>query len=99
MVNHGFFLNFGVLVQLDFPEATFTQALGLNNNGQIVGAYMDSQGLTHGFLYTVSSGQYATVDNPHGVGTTIVNGINDAGDLVGFYGTPPINTGFLALPQ
>ena len=26
------------------------------------------------------------------VGTTVVNGINDAGVLVGFYGTVPINT-------
>jgi len=39
-----------------------------------------------------------TVDAPNGVGTTIVNGINDAGKLVGFYGTAPVNTGFVATP-
>jgi hypothetical protein len=98
-VNHGWLLNFGVFTQLDFPNSTFTQALGLNNKGQVVGAYMDSGGLTHGFVYTVSNGQYTSVDEPNGVGSTIVNGINDAGALVGFYGAPPINSGFVALPQ
>lgn len=97
--NHGWLLNAGVFLQLDFPGSTFTQALGLNNNGQVVGDYMDAGGLTHGFIYTVSSGQYASIDDPLGVGTTIVNGINDAGDLVGFYGTAPINSGFVAYPQ
>ena len=38
----------------------------------------------HGFTWTpraVSS----TVDDPHGVGTTTINGVNDNGQLVGFY--------------
>jgi len=99
MVNHGWLLNGGVFVQLDYPGSSFTQALGLNNMGQVVGAYVDSGGLTHGFLYSISNGQFVSIDNPNGIGTTIVNGINDAGDLVGFYGTAPINTGFVALPQ
>ena len=97
MANHGWLLNAGVFLQLDYPNSTFTQALGLNNRGQVVGAYMDSAGLTHGFVYTVSSGQYASVDDPNGVGSTIVNGVNDAGVLVGFYGAPPINSGFVAI--
>jgi len=98
-VNHGWLLNGGVFVQLDYPGSSFTQALGLNNHGQIVGAYMDAAGLTHGFLYTVSSGQYISIDDPKGIGTTIANGINDNGVVVGFYGTAPINSGFVAMPQ
>ncbi|MGC2112309.1 MAG: hypothetical protein WA655_22510, partial [Candidatus Korobacteraceae bacterium] len=97
--NHGFLLNFGVLLQLDYPASTFTQALGLNNHGQVVGQYMDSAGLTHGFLYTVSSGQYTSIDDPNGVGATIVNGINDNGTIVGFFGAAPINSGFVGFPQ
>ena len=31
--------------------------------------------------------------------STIVNGINDTGKLVGFYGAAPINTGFVATPS
>ena len=98
-VNHGWLLNTGIFVQLDYPGSSFTQALGLNNRGQVVGDYMDSSGLTHGFVYTVSTGQYVSVDDPNGVGSTVVNGINDAGDLVGFYGTAPINSGFVAFPH
>ena len=98
-VNHGWLLNAGIFLQLDVPNSTFTQALGLNNNGQVVGAWMDQNGLTHGFLYTVSSGTYTPIDDPLGVGTTIVNGINDNADLVGFFGTAPINRGFVGLPQ
>ncbi len=98
-VNHGWIINLGVFMPLDIPGSTFTQALGLNNKGKIVGAYTDSAGLTHGFVYTIATASYVTVDAPDGVGTTIVNGINDAGKLVGFYGTAPINTGFVATPS
>jgi hypothetical protein len=97
-VNHGFLLNFGLLVTLDAPGSTFTQALGLNNKGQVVGQYMDAAGLTHGFVWT-SKGGFVTIDEPNGIGTTIVNGINDLGVLVGFYGTAPINSGFVAFPH
>ncbi len=96
--NHGFLLNFGLLVTLDAPGSTFTQALGLNNRGQVVGDYMDAGGNTHGFVWTNSAG-FVTVDDPSGIGTTVVNGINDAGDLVGFYGASPINSGFVATPR
>ncbi len=97
-VNHGFLLNFGLLVTLDAPGSTFTQALGLNNKGQVVGDYMDVNGNTHGFVWT-SAGGFTTIDVPAGVGTTVVNGINDLGVLVGFYGTAPINSGFVAFPH
>lgn len=98
-VNHGWLLNAGIFVQLDYPGSTFTQALGLNNRGRVVGTYMDASGLTHGFLYTVSSGQYVSIDDPNGVGATVVNGINDTGAIVGFYGTAPVNSGFVGMPR
>jgi len=97
-VNHGFLLNFGLLVTLDAPNSTFTQALGLNNKGQVVGTYMDQGGNTHGFVWT-SAGGFQTIDEPNGFGTTVVNGINDKGVLVGFYGTSPNNSGFVAFPH
>ena len=97
-VNHGFLLNFGLLVTLDAPGSIFTQALGLNNKGQVVGAYMDVDSNTHGFVWTNAKG-FRTIDAPLGVGTTVVNGINDKGVLVGFYGTAPTNSGFVAFPH
>jgi hypothetical protein len=97
-VNHGFLLNFGLFLTLDVPGSIFTLALGLNNNGQVVGDYMDSGGNTQDFVWTSASG-FQTIDNPNGIGTTVVNGINDKGVLVGFYGTSPTNSGFVAFPQ
>ncbi|MGA8875907.1 MAG: hypothetical protein WB555_10250 [Candidatus Korobacteraceae bacterium] len=97
-VNHGWIIFNGIFMPLDVPGSTFTQALGLNNRGQVVGAFTDGGGQTHGFVYTIGTASFQTIDEPQGVGTTIVNGINDAGKLVGFYGTAPINTGFVATP-
>jgi len=97
-VNHGYLLNRGIFMPLDFPGSTGTQALGLNNRGQVVGFYTDAAGASHGFVYAIGTAHFVTVDEPSGFGTTIVNGINDAGKLVGFYGTAPINTGFVATP-
>ena len=95
-VNHGFWLNTGTLTILDFPGSTFTQALGLNNSNEVVGDYVDAQGLTHGFVYNTSTKKWVSVDDPNGVGTTVVNGTNDKHELVGFWGTNPKNTGFVA---
>jgi hypothetical protein len=47
----------------------------------------------------VSTQTFQSIDDPDGVGTTIVNGINDRGFLVGFFGTAPINSGFVATPS
>jgi probable HAF family extracellular repeat protein len=88
-VSHGFTLNLGRLTTLSAPGATSTAAFGLNNNGQVVGTYTDAAGLVHGFVY--QGGKFQPVDDPNGVGATIINGINDHGWIVGFYG--PCTTG------
>jgi hypothetical protein len=35
---------------IDVPDAVFTVAYGINAAGQIVGAYLDSNGTGHGFV-------------------------------------------------
>ncbi len=97
-VNHGWVLIQGHFNILNFPGSTGTQALGLNNKGLVVGLYTGTAGNTHGFVYTESTKTFQAVDNPDGIGTTVVNGINDKGMLVGFFGTAPINSGFVATP-
>ncbi len=98
-VNHGWIVFGGNFRVLDYPASTGTQALGLNNKGAVVGSYTDAGGNSHGFVYTISTKTFQSIDDPNGIGTTIVNGINDKGVLVGFYGTAPINSGFVATPQ
>jgi probable HAF family extracellular repeat protein len=69
--------------------AVSVQALGINNEDQVVGSYTDATGQMHGFLFDDKSQKYTTIDDPNGVkgptGMTVVNGINDKGQLVGFY--------------
>jgi uncharacterized membrane protein len=76
---------------LDAPDAVLTEALGINGAGQIVGSYFDANATSstgHGFL--LSGGIYTTLDVP---GTpvpgtlsyTTPRGINDAGEIAGYY--------------
>ena len=81
----GFILDGTALTTLVFPGAPMTQGLGINNSGQVVGSYVDANGNTHGFLYTMTTGTYQAIDDPNTTSMTIVNGLNDQGEIVGFY--------------
>jgi hypothetical protein len=84
------------LTTFSVPGAMMTQAFGINDADEVVGAYVDGSGATHGFTWTARGG-FKTADDPHGIGTTTVNGIDDHGCLVGFYTDSAGNTdGFLA---
>jgi hypothetical protein len=95
-------LHDGRFITLAVPGASMTQAFGVNDRDEIVGAYTvgtGSNAVMHGFTWRPGYG-LRTVDDPHGVGTTTINGVNDAGDLVGFYVDSAGNTdGMLALPR
>ena len=77
--------------------APSTLALGFNDRGEVAADYMDSAGLTHGSVYT--RGQFHSIDDPEGIGTTTVNGVNRFGQVMGFYVDTEGNTdGFVATP-
>jgi hypothetical protein len=65
------------------PDAVTTQALGLDDQGRIVGDYLDKEGVYHGYLWR--RGRFTTIDVPRSTGTTIT-AINDRGEMVGVYG-------------
>ena len=94
-------LHNGRFITLAVPGASMTQAFGVNDRDEVVGAYTTGSGsnaATHGFTWRPGFG-FRTVDDPHGLGATTINGVNDAGDLVGFYTDSAGNTdGMLALP-
>ncbi len=75
----------GVTASFTVPGTSFTQLLGINNSGIAVGFYNDSAGKPHGLYYNATTGAWITVDDPDGVGGTVVNGINNENELVGFY--------------
>jgi len=87
-VTKGFLLIGGFFMPLSFPGATSTMFFGLNNVSQAVGTYTDTFGAVHGFVYNITAKSFQKVDDPSGgVGATIINGINDKGAIVGFFGT------------
>jgi len=88
----------GRLVTFGRPGKPMTQAFGVNDAGEVVGAWTTKGGSTFGFTWTIRHG-FREVNDPKGVGSTIINGVNDAGDLVGFYtGKGGHTNGMLATP-
>jgi hypothetical protein len=74
------------------PGATFvfSQILGINDHGIAVGYYGDSTGSQHGFFYNTNTGKYTFLDDPNaafsgGVEITQITGINNSGEITGFY--------------
>ncbi len=99
----GFLYNGTTFQTFEAPGSTSTMFLGLNNNGQVVGTYIDSAMVMHGLLANFNSSDVVSgltnIDDPFGIGTTTINGINDLGDMVGFYVDGNDNTdGLLATP-
>jgi probable HAF family extracellular repeat protein len=74
----------GTFNVFDFPGSTYMQPNAINNLGEIVGIYDDANLVQHGFIY---NGGFASVDCPNG-GQMFLNGVNDAGDLVGYCFVP-----------
>jgi len=88
----------GHLTVLHYPGASATMAFGINDSGEVVGAYTKGSGdnaRSFGFTWSARHG-WRSISDPMGKGTTLVNGVNDLGDLVGFYTDAQGNTdGFL----
>jgi hypothetical protein len=92
----------GHVTILSVPGSSTTQALGINDNDEVVGVYQvgtGSNAMSYGFTWTPRWG-FQAVSDPHGIGQTTINGVNDQGELVGFYVDSAGNTdGLLAVPQ
>jgi hypothetical protein len=102
--SHGFTYQGGVFQPVNDPNALNngypyygTLAYGINQAGQIVGNYIDTNGSSHGFIKTGST--YSTLDDPNATGGTYVYGINDSGTIVGQYFAGGKSYGFIAAPS
>jgi hypothetical protein len=102
---HGFLDVGGTFTSINDPNGTNTQLFGLNNTGLAVGSYVDGAGVNEGFVYNILTNTYETVDDPNNSATaafnvtgTFINGVNDAGELVGFYSDGTNVDGFAATP-
>jgi hypothetical protein len=76
-----------------FPGSTSTSVLGINDNNIIVGTYMDSDGVEHGYFGTLD-GNYTSFDyTANTVDGTEPRAINGDGWITGY--APASNEGFL----
>jgi hypothetical protein len=84
------------------PGMVSTQILGLNENGtEAVGDAVDSAGNMFGVTYNVATGGWQNFHfgSNNGLFATTFNGVNDSGEIVGFYVSMRGNTiGLLARP-
>src|SRR6266540_2701731 len=88
------------LTTIDVPGASFTEAFGINPEGNIVGVYSNATG-THGFLLRRrerdddgDNDAFTTIDVP-GASFTEAFGINPEGNVVGLYRNATGTHGFL----
>lgn len=83
------FLDNGLIAPYLSPESTFTQFLGLNNQGLVAGDDVDAMGNTHGLVFKSVINSWQTVDDPIAVSGTdngaTISGLNDKGEIVRSY--------------
>src|SRR5207344_2854078 len=79
---HGFLHQGATFTQLDFPGATATRTVSINNAGVIAGSFTDAAGVSHGL--TGRPGAFTRFDFP-GSTSTLGLSINDSGTLAGLF--------------
>src|SRR5581483_7120246 len=65
------------------PNASQTQAFGINDANQVVGTYASD--LSYGFLRSANGSSYTNINGPTGAGNDGAGGINNLGQIVGSY--------------
>jgi len=86
ITSHGFLRQQGVLRVIDPPNSLSTVINGINNRGDIVGAYTTDNEVWHGFV--LQQNVFTRFDAPGDGGfegdMTTLGLINDRGDIIGF---------------
>src|SRR5580704_9358170 len=74
----GFVYAKGKFTAVNFPKSNGTQATGINDKGEVVGLYLDSANLTHGFSKIGT--KYTSISVKGGT-NTVAWGVNNAGQI------------------
>ncbi len=93
---HGFTFIRGAFASIDFPGSLSTFPIGINDKDQIAGQYTSLDDAGHGFL--LNNGQFTSIDQGRLTGPsgdTSANGINNHGDIAGFFFDPDTFRGFV----
>ena len=88
------YVNLGGTVEQFTFQGNYTFAFGIDSKNEIVGWFIDSSFLVHGF-YRGAGGKMTQIDYP-GAATTSCLGINDLGEITGLYvDTNNVSHGFV----
>jgi len=74
----GFVYSKGKFTAVNFPKSNGTEATGINDNGEVVGLYLDSANVTHGFSKIGS--KYKSID-VKGETNSVAWGVNNKGQI------------------
>ena len=74
-------------VKIDYPKAPASFPLSINSKRQIIGVWIDANGVYHGYLY--QGGKFTNIEYPGALqiqgGGTFTAGLNDRGDISGTF--------------
>jgi hypothetical protein len=98
----GWLLDSQTYYEFAYQNAIKTQVYGIDYDQQVVGSYIDSQGVTHGFVLTYPTSPtkkyWQSVDEPNAVGTTVITSMNNHHSISGWYVDSNGNTnGFVGI--
>ncbi len=98
--NFGFYDWHGQFHSVNFPTRNnsrppVNQLLGVNNSDIAVGFFAGAKGNTHAYAYSIRQGWFHRI-RIHGATSSTASGINNRGDIAGFYtGRGGVTRGFL----
>lgn len=102
-VEVGFLYDYGsstpAFTSFFLPGAMAINSMSINDSGEIACTFTDTSSSIHGCL---SNGvTFSTVDDPNGIGTTNLTGINNSGQIVGWFTGTQDSTvhGFTSVPE
>jgi hypothetical protein len=83
----GFLYDNGAIIQIDYPNALNTNAIGINNLGQITGYFIEAGEAGNRIIrgFPLTNGVYKPIDFPEAPNTQAY-GINNRGEIVGVFG-------------
>jgi len=97
--NIGFVRRSGVFTSVINPatpaQGGVNQLLGLNDEAMAVGFYNDAGGASHGYTYNLNTKVFSPVTLPVAADSVTATGINDLGDISGFYSVGHVTNGFV----
>lgn len=81
---HGFYYDGATYTTIEPNHVTSSSLQKINNAGQMAGFAVDAASVVHAFIYDLSTNSITVLRPPRG-SNAVADGINNVGDVVGYY--------------